>query len=80
MRDTVPENKTIAYSYPRPASNSTPYIAFPRGWEHMETVRIKEITFPVRCGGVSVWMKVIICTMKIVEHTIIKKQQMVSTR
>lgn len=46
----------------------------------METVRIKEITFPVRCGGVSVWMKVIICTMKIVEHTIIKKQQMVSTR
>ena len=77
ISDTIPENKTTMYSYPLQISNKTPYNALPNGCAHMETVKMTAITFPIKFCGVSVWIKDIICTVKIVENTIIIKQHTV---
>ena len=79
ISDTTPENKTTVYSYPLQISNRMPYNAFPKGCAHMETVRITAITFPIKFCGVSDWTKDIICTVKIVENTIMAKQHTVMT-
>ena len=79
ISDTTPENKTTAYSNPLQISNRTPYNALPNGCAHIETVRMTAITFPIKCCGVSAWIKDIICTVKIVENAIIAKQHAVIT-
>ena len=54
ISDTIPENKTTAYSNPLQISNRIPYNALPNGCAHIETVRMTAITFPIRFCGVSV--------------------------
>ena len=77
--DAAPENNTTAYSNPMQISNRMPYSALPNGCAHIETVRMTAITFPMKVCGVSLWIKDIICTVKIVEHTIMAKQHAVIT-
>ena len=79
ISDTTPENKTTSYSHSLQISNRTPYNALPNGCAHMEAVRMTAITFPIKFCGVSAWMKDIICTVKIVENTIMLKQHTVMT-
>lgn len=54
ISDTIPENKTTAYSNPLQISNRIPYNALPNGCAHIETVRMTAITFPIKFCGVSV--------------------------
>ena len=80
IREKHPAISITIYSKPSHISNKIPYKALPSGCAHMETVSITEITFPMKFGGVSVCINDIICTVKMVENTIMIKQHIVIIR
>src|SRR5699024_6967268 len=53
-RDVIPANNITNASLSRHASNKIPYSALPKGCEHVDTVSVIAITFPIRFRGVAI--------------------------
>ena len=70
----------IAHSRPLACSNTTPYTACPRGWEQVAMAITQEITFPIKCPGVFICTKDIVCTVNKVAHSMIKNAPAASTK